>query len=344
MKMKSSIELAMRLAGQETIAARFAEIGPEQVLLALLKFAELPTGQLDRLAPGAEAIAQLTTDVRSLRDGLKGRGIDSTYARRRLRAELGRGSSDGRPRLIHRSPEAKRAFEEAAKHAYEEHASMTPVHLLKALLAKPTPAMAKVLGSAVAERAGTAGATPLLDANGIDLTKMVAEDKLTLGPGKPAECNALCRLLAERRRPGILVIGEEELICEAMAAATRAISRGIVAPALKGIRIVDVTGVRPVKDDHQQAIEALGRMAAEAAKAGRIVLVLPPLPGSSARGGGDSWPNAIKSILADGKLTCLLPVSPEQYAAYIEQDHDWKRVAQPIWIGQAPGGQMPTEL
>jgi ATP-dependent Clp protease ATP-binding subunit ClpA len=338
-----SIQVVIQLAGQEALAARFGEVVPEHILTALMKLVELPVQGLAESAP--EAVGQLTAEVHAIRHELSVRGIDSTQARRRLRAELGRGTCERGPGPVHRSQAAKRGFDDAARLAHEEHApAMTAVHLLKALLASPTPAMVKVLGEAVAARAGTVGGTPLLDANGIDLAKVAAEDKLMLGPGKPADVKALCRSLVERSRTGILVIGEEEPVCEAMAAAAKAIGRGTAPPALKGIRIVDVTGVRAVNDDRQRAVDALGRMVDEAVNAGRIVLVLPPLPVSPRRDGGDSWITAIKSILADGKLTCLLPVTPEQYAAHIQQDRDWRRLAHAVWIGQAPSGEVPTEL
>lgn len=336
------IHVLMQLAGQEATVGRFGEILPEHVLLALMEVVDLP---VRGVVAGAGAAGESAAELHALHHELSSRGIDSTQARGSLRVELGRGTCQRPPSAIHRSEAAKRAFADAARLAHEEHApAMTAVHLLKALLASPTPAMVKVLGGAVVGRSGPAGATPLLDGNGIDLTRMAAEDKLTLGPGKQAEVKALCRLLTERNRPGILVIGEEELVCEAMAAAARAIGRGTAPAALRGIRIVDVTGMRPVNDNQRQAVDALGRMVDEAIKAGRLVLVLPPLPESPRRNGGDLWVTAIKSILAEGKLTCLLPVSPEQYAAHIQQDRDWRRLAHAVWINQAPSGEVPTEL
>ena len=60
-------------------------------------------------------------------------------------------------------------------------------HVLDALLATPTPAMAKALGEAVgpkAVRKPKGSKTPLLDESGVDLTAMAAEGKLSPPSGR----------------------------------------------------------------------------------------------------------------------------------------------------------------
>ena len=61
MKVSASVEMVMQLAGQEAIAAEFKEIEPEHLLAALLKFSELPTEEMDKIAPGSTAHTWMAT-------------------------------------------------------------------------------------------------------------------------------------------------------------------------------------------------------------------------------------------------------------------------------------------
>ena len=48
MKIAASIELVMQLAAQEATSGRFKEIEPPHIVAAILKFAELPGGEVER--------------------------------------------------------------------------------------------------------------------------------------------------------------------------------------------------------------------------------------------------------------------------------------------------------
>ena len=86
MKVSASIELIWNLAARESIAGCFPEIGAEHFLQALLKFAELPVEDLDKVAAGPDAARLLAGEVQNVRAELAGRKIESTECRRRLRA------------------------------------------------------------------------------------------------------------------------------------------------------------------------------------------------------------------------------------------------------------------
>ena len=104
MKVSASIELVVQLAGQEAIAGRHKEIEPEHVCLALLKLAELPVEEADKIAPGSSAARELAAEVGAVREELQVRGVDTTEIRRRLRRTLGRGRNAYEGGPMHRSP------------------------------------------------------------------------------------------------------------------------------------------------------------------------------------------------------------------------------------------------
>jgi ATP-dependent Clp protease ATP-binding subunit ClpA len=177
-----SVELLMQLATQEATSGRFKEIEPGHILAATLKFAELPVEEVDKMAPGSDAAKLLAAEVHAIRQELAGRFIDSKQARRRLRAELGRGNALHVRPPLHRSEASREVFDAATK--LVENAgceALKAQHLLEALLLSPTPVVIKVFGDALRTKTWKPGETPLLERFGRDLTRLAAEGKLPAG-------------------------------------------------------------------------------------------------------------------------------------------------------------------
>jgi len=338
MDMSASAQVAVRLAGQEAIAGHFGEIGVEQLFLALMKLSELPVKDLGGIAG---AVGELTAEVQALRHELIGRGIDGTLVRRRLRAELGRGACKRPPNPIHRSGAAKRAFEVAARLAHEERApAMTAVHLLRALLASPTPAMVKVLGAA-ARPSGAGAAKPLLDRCAKDLTRLAKEGKLAAIQGRQAETKALLGFLASGgRSTAFLVTDPGDVARDVVIAAAVAVSGGAGGPSLKDCRILDVTqACRPDAPDGSANLQGILE---EVAGSSSIVLFIPPVVDT--RRESKELVAALRASIEKLQAKIICRVSADAYAAILAGDSAWKRLAQPIWLRERVGDEVPQEL
>jgi ATP-dependent Clp protease ATP-binding subunit ClpA len=343
MKHSASIEVVVRLAGQEVLAGRFAEIGLEHVLVALMKLADLPTHELGEIIRGAEVANWLTTEMHALRHEVAARGIDSTQARRRLRAELGRGACATLPKPIHRSDAAKKAFDEAARLAAEEHAEVvTVVHLLKALLANPTPAMVKVLGDSACQVAARQRQVPLLDRYAKDLTRLAKEGKLAAVQGHQAETKVLLEFLASSSRSAaFLITDSDDVARDIVIVAAEAISSGKPAPSLKNQRILDVSDAcDPCTAD---GLGNLAGMLDEATTSSNIVLLVPPIDPETARK-PDGWLGLLRNTIEKRQVKVVCRVSSEVYALILARDSFWRRLAQPIWLRERVEDEVPPEL
>jgi len=337
MSRPASIVSLMKLASQEAIAGRFGEISPEHLLLALLKLAELPLQEIQGMGPGLAGMEQLAKEVQSLRDELAGRGIDSTQVRRRLRAELGRGTRERPTSPMHRSVAARKAFEDAAKLAHEQRVpGITAVHLLRSLLADPTPAMVKVLGKGAGMTA-----CPLLDRCAKDLTQLAQEGKLTPDRGRQAETKALLGSLAANSRPAaFLITDSDDLARDVVIATAAAVSGSTAAPSLKDCRILDVSeACRPDAPGSQADLQGV---LDEAAGSSSIILFVPPVVDTSQ--GPDQWAVVLRSGIEKRQAKIICRVSPDAYAAVLAGDPAWKRLAHPIWLLEHVPDGVPPEL
>ena len=91
MRPSASVELVLQLAAYEAAASQFAEIEPEHLLAALLRFSELSSEDLLKLVPGTAAGRELTSETDAVRKTLTERSINSTFVRNSVRARMGTG-------------------------------------------------------------------------------------------------------------------------------------------------------------------------------------------------------------------------------------------------------------
>ncbi|MHC4789229.1 MAG: hypothetical protein ACYS8K_08535, partial [Planctomycetota bacterium] len=233
MKVSAAVDLVWQLAGQQAIAGEFKEIGPEHFLMALLKLAELPVEDVDRIAPGAQAARDLAAEVRVVSQELARRGIDSTRVRRELRARLGRGGSAHDGGAMHRAPASRRLFERAAGAADAAGSETTMTrHLLDAILESPTDLMVQILGESAGPRAAVPE-TPLLAEHGRDMARLAGEGKLPATAGREAESKALLGALSRADRGAVLLVSEsDEAVRETVCAVARVIGADAPPPSL----------------------------------------------------------------------------------------------------------------
>ncbi len=336
----------MQLAAQEAISGRFGEIGPEHILAAILKFSELPVEEVHRMAPGSDAAKELAAEVHAIRQELTGRSIDSKQARRRLRAELGRGDARHVRPPLHRSQASRRVFDTASRLAEEAGSDTLKVeHLLEALLMSPTPVVEKVFGDALRTKTWKPGETPLLDRYGQDLTEMAAKGELPEVSGRRAESKVLIQALSQGNRCGALLVsdndGDTRLV---VMAAARTIAGPDVPTGLKGNRILDVTGLKPSGTGDAEALDRLGSILAEAARAPQVILWVPALEAPGGDQAGRQWAGLLRATLTEGQVRCICRVSPEAYAQAVKKSAVWKRLAQVIWLHERSDSEIPREL
>ncbi len=114
----NTLELVLRLAAQEAIAAGYREITPAHLLIALSRLSD------------PEVAAQI--DNAALRNEFEQLGIEPRRFRRRLRALLGNGGAKPPDGVIHRSPECRAVFARAQAIASQQGVQLSVTHLLHA--------------------------------------------------------------------------------------------------------------------------------------------------------------------------------------------------------------------
>jgi len=345
MKIGASVELVWQLAGQEAIAAEFKEILTEHFFAALLKFSELPLEEVEKIGAGAEVVKAITADIVAVREEVESRSIDSTRVRRELRSVLGRGGSPYDGGQMHRSQAARDMCDAAARLADDSGGdTLMARHLFQAILAAATPAINRVLGDAASAKAVKRSKTPLLDECGEDLSRLAADGKLLPVPGRQAECKAVGAALGRRDCSVVLLATESDAAAREVAGAMAHAAAQKDAPAaLKGARIVDVTGVSAGADT-LESLQRLQNVLAEAGSAGNVILFVPGIEAPpDAKKPGD-WAGILQAAAVKGSPRCICRIAPEACRRWAQKDPVWKRMAQAIWIREERQNDVPIEL
>ena len=339
MKVSVSIELIWQLAGYEAIAGAFKEIEPEHFLMALLKFADLPVAEIEKLGAGAEAVQALSCDVLGIGEDLKARGIDPTSLRRAIRTALGKGGQKYDGGKMHRAQATRSYFDKAVVLASEAGSEvLMGKHVLNALLAEPTPAVAKALAGCPAreKQVPVAVKTPALDEFGKEiLVKKGGEPVVRL-----AEAKAVVHALTQLRRNSVLLETGSDTLFKAVLASVALLIKAKDAPeCLKGKKIIDVSGIEFAgKMKGKLDINCVQMMMSEAAASKNVILVLPALESSSQTDLKD-WSAAVAGSLKNQFVLRLMPGVRRE----LEKDPTWK-IAQIITVQESNVGNIPFEL
>lgn len=354
MNLSPSIDLIWRLAAQEMAAGDFSEIQPEHFCMALLKFAEVSFKAPEDPGEQAELAKAMTGDAQLVREALQKCGIESTSARRKLRKQLGKGGSPQHGEKIHRSAASRALFESAAALAAESGSeTLTPLHLLTALVQSPTPAIAQaVLGKAPPPPAPTA--LPLLEKHGQDLVKQAAAGKIGVKPGLEAQSKAVLQALQQKDRRSVLLLSDSnEQMVDLAAALASGIASQDAPEGLRGRRLMDVAansrfaapkGMRPSPEQEDAELERMRRLLAEAAAHPEVILLVPAVEAEPKEAHGGRWTSLLQETLAQGKVQFICRVAPSVFTERLRKDAVWKRQTQAVWLEQAVQRSVPREL
>lgn len=347
MKVSVSIELVWQLAGHEAVAGAFKEIEPEHFLMALLKLAEMPVAEIEKLGAGTEAVQALTSDVQGVRETLEARGIDSTAVRRALRVALGKGNHKYAGGQMHRAQAARLYFDKAAMLAAEAGSDvLTGRHVLDALLAEPTPAVAKAMAACAAQekKAPAAPKMPLLDAFGKDLRARKQPEEDGEPGARLAEAKAVVQVLAQPHRKWVLLeTVSNTLVGEVLTSVAQLLEAKDVPAGLKGKKLVDVSEIEVTGKKGESNMDRLQTMMKEAAETKNVILVLPGLEPQSQTGKPSDWASRLQA--AGGNVACqfVARLAPE-LRSELEKDRVWRKTAQIVTLQEKKPGSIPSEL
>jgi hypothetical protein len=141
-----TIKVLMKLATYECSSSGFSEVEPEHLLLAILKIADLEVDFADGSIEDKTARQLLEDELAELRQILHTSGIDPVALRRAVRARLGDKGLRLKAGVVHRTAEAKIAFQDAEEIARKYNSNfLNSAHILAAIFQKPTPLIKEVL-------------------------------------------------------------------------------------------------------------------------------------------------------------------------------------------------------
>jgi len=345
MKVSATIELIWQLACREAIAAEFKEVEPEHFLMALLKFTETALPDLEQLGAGTEAVGVLSADVSALREELGKRSIDCGALRRELRTILGRGNTPYQGGQMHRTPASRDYFDKAARLAGDSGSDvLMGRHLLLTMLEAPTPSVAQVLANASAGKGQAASPQPLifLYEHGKDLNRLVGGQKLALDNERLAEAKVMLRVLGQSQRNSIFLVADDlEAVRKTVFTAVRCLAESDIPASLKNRRIIDLSETGGGTTKSKAADDLLERLLNDAAKVSDIILFLPPAGSRSQKVPG--WTETLKAMAAHGKVQFVARL-PSEMRNIVEEDQDWKKVAQVISLARHKISEIPSEL
>jgi len=349
MNLSPSLDLIWRLAANEMAAGQFKEIEPEHFCMALLKFAELPAAvvEADERAKIAKTVA---VDIELVREALHKYEIESTSVRHRLRGKLGKGDTPRHDGQIHRSAASRALFESAANLARETGCdTVTPLHLLTALMQSPTAVIVRIVLANGASPPPPA-ALPLLDKHGRDLAKEAAEGRLTSRTASEAPGKAVLQVLLQKERKSILLVTDNNGLAEDIAISVAlAIAAKKPPPGLKGRRLIDVAapsrkGLRVSPGKETNELEQLRVLLEEATSHPEIILLVPDFEAEDKTFRGGQWAGLLRQTLMKGTVQLICRVTPVAFKEHLCKDQVWKRQAEAIWLERAAVGSVPREL
>lgn len=355
MNLSPSIDLIWRLAADETAAGEFREIQPEHFFMAVLKFAEIAANAPENAGEQAEIVKVISGDANLVREALQKCRIESTGARRKLRSQLGKGDLPYKGGKIHRSAASRVLFESAADLAAGSGSeTLTPLHLLTALVQSPTLPIAQVV-LRKPPQLPPASALPLLEDHGEDLVKQAAEGRIHLKPGIEAQTKAVLQALQMKDRRSVLLLSDsDEQAIDLAAALAIAIVSKDAPEGLKGRRLIDVSANSRLdalkrtqlsrEEEEEAELERMGQLLMEVASHPEVMLLVPAVEAEPKQAHGGQWTNLLRETLAKGTVQFICRVKPSVFTEHLRKDAVWRRQTQAVWLEKAAQGSVPREL
>lgn len=345
MQVATSLELVLQLAAREAAAARFSEIEPEHLLMGTLKFAELPADELGDREGQDAGVAQLLGDIEPIRQFLAKRKLDGTQVRRRLRSRLGQGERAPNDDGLRRSAACKQLFTSAARQAGEAgETAVSPVHLLEAISASPTPLIQEVLGADQAGSPDGSGDTPLLDQHARDLTGLAARSELPEASGRQPEARAMARILASGPRKSLVAVAETPTAGESSLHALARLMKTDECPsALNDRRLIELeepfTGIHPPAE----ALALLQNLLTEAAETEGVIVAV-RLDRAADSGDRGLFHELITTAVEETSSPLLVLLAPGADEDLSSAGRAWKRRAHLMRLYEERANAIPRQL
>src|SRR5437016_9400857 len=335
----------MQLANQEAQRLNHADIGPEHILLGLVK---------EGSGVAANVLKNLDIDLRKIRLEVE---------------KLVQSSPEvGTPGKLPQTPRAKKVIEYSIEEARNlNHNYVGTEHLLLGLLREQEGVAAQVLmnlglkledvreevlnllghnmeqsesGSGGGERAAskTKSKTPALDSFGRDLTELARNSKLDQVIGRTNEIERVIQILSRRTKNNPVLLGEagvgKTAIVEGLA---QMIVDGSVPELLRERRIVVldlammVAGTK-YRGQFEERIKAVMNEVRRAKNTILFIDELHTLVGAGGAEGAIDASNVLKPALARGEIQCIGATTMDEYRKYIEKDAALARRFQEIIV------------
>ncbi|MET1079977.1 MAG: ATP-dependent Clp protease ATP-binding subunit [Pseudomonas sp.] len=191
-----------------------------------------------------------------------------------------------------------------------------------------------------ARRGGAACGTPWLDQFSRDLSLLARQGQLDPLVGREAELQVMLEVLARRRKPNPLLIGEpgvgKTALVEGLA---QRLLRADVPPLLSGKRLVELNLTSLLAGAHFRGEfeRRLQRLLLEvSAQRDQLILFIDEVhiivgAGGSGAGGLDLG-NGLKPVLARGELSLIGATTLDDYRRYLEKDLALARRFQPVQV------------
>src|SRR5437016_5962453 len=346
----------MQLANQEAQRLNHADIGPEHILLGLVK---------EGSGVAANVLKNLDIDLRKIRLEVE---------------KLVQSSPEvGTPGKLPQTPRAKKVIEYSIEEARNlNHNYVGTEHLLLGLLREQEGVAAQVLmnlglkledvreevlnllghnmeqsesGSGGGERAAskTKSKTPALDSFGRDLTELARNSKLDQVIGRTNEIERVIQILSRRTKNNPVLLGEagvgKTAIVEGLA---QMIVDGSVPELLRERRIVVldlammVAGTK-YRGQFEERIKAVMNEVRRAKNTILFIDELHTLVGAGGAEGAIDASNVLKPALARGEIQCIGATTMDEYRKYIEKDAALARRFQEI-IVNPPSKEETVEI
>ena len=342
------MEISWNLAARDAVAGGFDEIRPEHVCMALLKVAEIPTGELAKIVPKSADSADAAHEVQSLRKVLEEREIDTTYVRRVLRMLLGKGHQTYNDGVVHRSKECRQLFEAATQVARGMGEARVRTHdLLGVLLSAPPPDIARLLRNLPKPaRPSWAAQLPLLARYGVEVTGRPALEEGDGSREPTPGCRSLMAALREKVSGTVFLVTEDDRFARQIvreAAGKLTFNPGRCEES--HVLIFDVTGaVTDTNRDDGPPEFTVRDLFDEASRAPGVALLVPPLGNEPTTPEGQCWTDEVRQASLSGRPTLICRINPSAYEHHVAKDRTWRERSRAMGLHDTSRMEIPGEL
>ena len=321
MELSSGVELVWSLAGHETVSAKMQEVEPEHFFCALLKFSELDDDDLQKVASSQSIAKAWIVERDKVQAILKDHSLSSARVRHDLRRVMGRGNHEHTGGSIHRSDASRQLFEQATRLARQDASALEVCHLLRALLASPTPAMLKAMGQVKAPAEETRAESP-------SVRQYLHDMAQEANPEVTAVCAPQIHVLKwaiQSDDPAPIL-----LVCEPPVSVASLV--GCAVQELAGQRRVarcDHAAMRRDAADDEAWADQLAELLRDVADPDKLALFL-----EATRQTTDDVARLVSTLksAADGGPRIILAVNPSVHLDMTEADADWDGAFRVIWL------------